>query len=42
LVMKFTFGKNVSIHILMEGKYIPIYIFILSHLRSIFLSFLNF
>jgi hypothetical protein len=40
--MRFTLDQNVLIQILMEGEYILVYIFILSHLHSIFLSFLNF
>jgi hypothetical protein len=35
-------SRNVLIHILLGGKCIPIYIFILFHLRSIFLSFSHF
>jgi hypothetical protein len=38
----FTFESNVLIRIFMERKYILIYIFILSLLHSIFLSFLDF
>jgi hypothetical protein len=38
-VMRFTIDHNVPIQILMEGKYILIYVFILSHLHSILLSF---
>jgi hypothetical protein len=37
--MRFTIDHNVPIQILMEGKYILIYVFILSHLHSILLSF---
>ena len=39
--MRFTIDHNVPIQILMEGKYILIYVFILSQLHSILLSFLN-
>jgi hypothetical protein len=38
--MRFTLDQDVLIQILMEGKYILVYIFILSHLNSIFLPFL--
>jgi hypothetical protein len=40
--MSLTMDQLYQIQILVEGKYILIYIFILSHLYSIFFSFLKF